>query len=65
MAELVDALELKIEFRKKCPFNSGQGHQFKSNHLTRRPRTSTGALALEDAASRNAMNVPLVFAPKT
>ncbi len=27
VAELVDALELKIEFRKECPFDSGQGHQ--------------------------------------
>ena len=26
MAELVDALELKIEFRKECWFDSGQGH---------------------------------------
>ena len=26
VAELVDALELKIEFRKECWFNSGQGH---------------------------------------
>ena len=27
VAELVDALELKIEFRKECWFDSGQGHQ--------------------------------------
>ncbi len=27
MAELVDALELKIEFRKECPFDSDRGHQ--------------------------------------
>ncbi len=27
MAELVDALELKIEFRKECPFESDRGHQ--------------------------------------
>ena len=26
VAELVDALELKIEFRKECWFDSGQGH---------------------------------------
>ena len=27
VAELVDALELKIEFRKECPFESDRGHQ--------------------------------------
>ncbi len=27
VAELVDALGLKIEFRKECWFDSGQGHQ--------------------------------------
>ena len=35
VAELVDALELKIEFRKECWFDPGQGHQIKFwSHLT-------------------------------
>ena len=32
VAELVDALELKIEFRKECWFDSGQGHQKPVRH---------------------------------
>ena len=33
VAELVDALELKIEFRKECWFDSGQGHQLGCSSL--------------------------------
>ena len=35
MAELVDALELKIEFRKECWFDSGQGHHASPSRATR------------------------------